>query len=132
MQTDVQGQFRFESVKLGEYVVTVEGDGYAPEHQHIKLGPEAKAQEFRLKAGGKVSNRVVDNTGQPVAGACVVLNRWHVHTDSAGFFHWSVEAPLPEQVEIRVDKRYSGQYKILEATVPFSQLKRQPIILRPR
>ena len=132
MQTDAQGQFRFESVKLGEYVLTVEAGGYAPEHRHIKVGPEAKLQEFHLKAGEKVSNRVVDNKGHAVAGACVVLNRWHIHTDSAGFFHWSVEAPLPDRVEIRVDKRYSGQYEILKATVPFSQLERQPIILKNR
>ena len=132
VQADAQGQFRFESVKLGEYVLTVEAGGYAPEHRHIKVGPEAKLQEFHLKAGEKVSSRVVDNKGHAVAGACVVLNRWHIHTDSAGFFHWSVEAPLPDRVEIRVDKRYSGQYEILKATVPFSQLERQPIILKNR
>ena len=131
VQTDAQGRFRFESVKPGEYVLTVEGDGYAPEHRHIKVRPEANLQEFQLKAGRKVSNRVVDNTGQPVAGACVVLNRWHIHTDSAGFFHWSVEAPLPEQVTLRVYKRYSDQYETLTTTVPLSQLERQPITLHP-
>ncbi len=30
VQTDKEGQFRFESVKLGEYVLTVEAEGYAP------------------------------------------------------------------------------------------------------
>jgi hypothetical protein len=129
VQTDDQGRFRFESVKLGEYILTVEADSYAPQHRHIKVGPEAKPHDFRLKAGQKVCNRVIDNAGHPVPGACVVLNRWHVHTDRAGFFHWSVEAPLPEQVEIRVYKRYSGQYETLETTVPFSQLDSEPIIL---
>ena len=71
----------------------------------------------------------MDDTGRPVPGACVVLNRWHTHTDLQGFFHWSVQAPLPDNVSVRVDKRYSDQYKTLETTVPFSQLERQPIVL---
>ena len=129
MQTDAQGRFRFDSVKLGEYVLTVEADGYAPQSRNAKTGPGAKPQEFRLKPGRKVLSRVVDNTGRPVAGTCVVLNRWHTHTDPKGFFHWAVAAPLPEQVEIRVYKRYSGQYETLKTTVPFSQVERQPIIL---
>ena len=89
-------------------------------------------QEFSLKPGQKVCNRVVDSTGQPVSGACVVLNRWHTHTDPVGFYHWSVEAPLPGQVEIRVYKRYSGQYETLKTTVPFSQIESQPITLKNR
>ena len=129
VQADARGHFRFEAVKLGEYVLTVEADGYAPQHQHIKIQPEGEPQEFRLKPGRMVRSRVVDSTGRPVPGACVVLNRWHIHTDRAGFFHWSVEAPLPEQVEVRVYKRYSDQYETLKTTVPFSQIGGQPIIL---
>jgi hypothetical protein len=130
VRTDVQGRFLFDSVKLGEYVLTAEANGYAPQHRHIKVQPEAKPQDFQLKAGRKVRSRVVDNTGKPVSGACVVLNRWHVHTDRAGFFHWSVAAPLPEQVQIRVYKRYSSRYETLKTTLPFSQIERRPIILR--
>ena len=129
VRSDAQGQFRFQSVKLGEYVLTVEAKGYAPQHRHIKVGPEAKPHEFRLKPGRKVCNRVIDNTGRPVPGACVGLGLWHCHTDSRGFFHWSVEAPLPEQVEIRVYKRHSGQYETLRTTLPFSQIETQPIVL---
>ena len=130
VRSDAQGQFRFQSVKLGEYVLTVEAKGYAPQHRHIKVEPQQpKPHEFRLKAGRKVVSRVVDNTGRPVPGACVGLDLWHCHTDSRGFFHWSVAAPLPEQVEIKVYKRYSGQYEALRTTLPFSRIERRPIIL---
>ena len=95
VKSDAEGRFDFHDVALGEYVLTVEADGYAPQHRHVR-------------------SKVMDETGRGVPGICVVLNQWHVHTDSGGYFHWSVEAPLPEQVEIRVYKRYSGQYKELE------------------
>jgi len=51
VQTDGQGRFRFDSVKLGEYVLTVEADGQAPQHRHTRLGLEVQPQEFRMKAG---------------------------------------------------------------------------------
>ena len=129
VQTDEQGRFRFESVELGECVLTVEVDGYAPQHRHIKVSPEAEPQEFRLKVGRKVCNQVLDDTGRPVPGMSVVLNRRHVHTDQAGYFHWSVEEPVPENAEVKVYKRYSGQYKTLSTTMPFSQIESQPIVL---
>ena len=122
VQTDARGCFQFDSVRLGECILTVEADGYAPQHRYVKVEPQPKAQEFHLKTGCKVCNQVVDNTGQPIPGACVVLNRWHIHTDDTGFFHWSVETPLPEQVEIGIYKRYSSQYETFKTTVPFSQL----------
>ena len=135
-QTDGQGQYRFESVKCGEYVMTVEADGFAPQFRHIKVD-STEPQDFRLPAGRKVSSRVLDNHGEPVAGACVVLNNWHIHTNPAGFFHWSVEAPLPEQVTTRVDKRYSAEipgstamkYGTEKSTVPRSQIEQQPFVL---
>ena len=59
----------------------------------------------------------------------MVLNRWHVHTDRAGFFHWSVETPLPEQVDVNVYRRYYGHYGTFKETLSFASIERQPIIL---
>ena len=101
VQTDEQGRYRFESVKLGEYVLTVEADGYAPQYRHIKVRPEAKTKEFQLKAGRKVCNRVVDNTRRPVPGACVVLNRSHIHSDPRGFFTGRLSLPCRSRYRSR-------------------------------
>ena len=120
------------SLKLGEYVLTVEADGYAPQHRHIKVGLESKAQDFCLKPDRKISNRVMDDKGQLVGGVCVVLNRWHIHTDSAGYFDWSAESPLSQQVTLKVYKRYSGDYETLDTTVALSQLESKPITLKSR
>ncbi len=132
MQTDAEGELRFESVKLGEYVLTVEAEGFAPEQRHIKVEPEARPQDFRLKPGRLVRGKVVDERGKTIGGVCVLLNLWHCHTDPRGFFHWSVEAPAPEQVTLRAYKRYSGQYETLETSVSFSEVESQPIILQNR
>ena len=129
VKTDQQGRFRFDSVKLGEYVLTAEATGYAPQHRHAKVGPQPEPQDFELTAGRRVRGRVVDPRGKPIGGVCVVLNRWHCHTDQGGYFHWSVAAPLPQQVQIRVYKRYAP-YETLKKTVPLSQLERQPIVLK--
>jgi len=139
-ETDSQGRYRFDSVKLGEYVLTVEADGYAPQYRHLKVESKDEPQDFHMKAGRKISNRVVDTEGKPMAGACVVLDNWHSHTDPDGFFHWSVEAPLPEKVTYRVNKRYSAgipgstamKYGTVAGTVPLSEIEQQPIVLQER
>ena len=131
VQTDAQGRFRFESVKLGEYILTVEADGYAPQSRNIKVAPQVQPEQFDLKPGRKIFNRVLDPAGRSIAGACVVLNHWHVHTDSGGYFHWSLEDPLPQQVALKVYKRYSVDINgYLDTTVALSQLESQPITLK--
>jgi hypothetical protein len=108
----------------------VEADGYAPQHRHVKVGPQPELYEFSLKPGRLVRGRVVDSQGKPISGVCVVLNRWHCHTDRRGYYHWSAEAPLAEQVAVKAHKRYTGPHKAFKGTIPFSQLERQPITLQ--
>jgi hypothetical protein len=127
-RTNEQGRYVFEGVDLGEYVLTVEADGHAPRHRHVKVGPQSQSEDFSLKPGQRVRGRVVVEAGQP-GGVCVVLNQWHCHTDPQGYFHWSVEAPLPEQVTLQVYKKYNSRFETLNTTAPFSQLESRPIIL---
>ena len=128
-RTDEQGRYVFEDVDLGEYVLTVEADGHAPRHRHVKVGPQSKSEDFSLKPGRRVRGRVVVAAGQP-GGVCVELNQWHCHTDPRGYFHWSVEAPMPQQVTLQVYKKYNSRFETLKTTVPFSRIERKPIILR--
>ena len=127
-RTDEQGRYVFEDVDLGEYVLTVEGDDYAPKHRHVNVRPQPKPVDFTLKSGQLVRGQIVVAAGHP-GGVCVVLNQWHCHTDSRGYFHWSVEAPVPQQVTLQVYKKYNNRFETLKTTVPFSQLESQPIIL---
>ena len=135
VKSDAEGRFDFHDVALGEYVLTVEADGYAPQHRHVNVRPQSQSQDFKLKPGRLVRSKVIDETGRGIPGTCVVLNRWHVHTDSDGYFHWSLEGPVPQQVTLKVYKRYSNQYETtgeLETTVALSQLESQPITLKNR
>lgn len=129
VQTDARGRFRFKQVKIGEYVLTVEADGFAPQSRNVKAAPKSGAEQFDLNPGHKVQGRVVDDTGQPVPGACIVLNLWHTHTDGDDNFDWSLEGPSPEKVQIRAYKRYDGRYKEFKGKTLFAELETQPIII---
>ena len=135
--TDQQGRFQFEGVKLGETVLTVEAEGFAPQHRHINHVPDTKPSEFQLEPGRGVHGRVVDPKGQPVAGACVVLGLWHCHTDERGRFDWSVKAPVPTEVPVKVykrysGKRYSGQHAVVQQSMALSEIEQHPIVLETR
>jgi protocatechuate 3,4-dioxygenase beta subunit len=130
--TDQQGRFQFEGVKLGETVLTVEAEGFAPQHRHINHVPDTKPSEFQLEPGRGVHGRVVDPKGQPVAGACVVLGLWHCHTDERGRFDWSVKASVPTEVPVKVYKRYSGQHAVVQQSMALSEIEQHPIVLETR
>ncbi len=131
-KSEVDGRFRFTDVELGECVLTVEAEGCVPQHRHVRVGLQAEPQDFTLKQGRLVRGQVVDERGKPIGGVCVVLNRWHCHTDPDGYYHWAVKAPVPEQVTLRIYKRYSDRYETLKTTVALSQLERQPTALKNR
>jgi hypothetical protein len=127
--TDDQGYFRFDDTALGEYVLTVQADRYAPQHRHVELTPDPQSHDFALNPGTFVRGQVVDADNQPLPGICVILNAWHTHTDDHGFFHWSITAPLPDQVTVHAEKRYSKAYQPLNTTATIKQLQTQPLVL---
>ena len=86
--------------------------------------------DLTLKSGQLVRGQVVDASGRRIGGVCVVLDQWHCHTDPQGYFHWSVKAPVPQEVAIQVYKSYSHQYETLKTTIALSQLASEPIMLK--
>jgi hypothetical protein len=129
VRTDGLGQFRFDDVSLGETILTVEAQGYAPRHRPVQVEPRPSTQDFTLKPGRRVRGRVTDQAGSPVAGACVVLDAWHTHTDVRGFFHWAAEGSLPEKVAVKIYKRYSNAYATLDQTLSLASIVDEPIVL---
>ena len=131
-RTDKDGRFQFDDVRLGEVILTVDAPGYAPRHRRVRVTQNRGVQRFTLKQGSGILGRVTDQTGLPIAGACVVLADWHTHTDQDGDFHWSVEAPLPSQVDVKVYKRYSDAYDETIERVSLESIQQTPLILRRR
>lgn len=143
-KTDARGQFEFGNVNLCEYVLTVEAEGHAPQWRHINAGaePQTHEQQFQLKAGRSIRGRVADQNGKPVGGACVVLDKCHIHADPDGYFSWAVDAPVPEEVTVTVYKRYSGEGTFglvafqsgapgtFEGRLSVARIANEPIILR--
>ena len=130
VQTDKGGRFHFDRVRLGEMILTVDAPGYAPRQRRIHVAPNTETQRFTLEGGRSVRGQVTDETGSPVAGACVVLNDWHTHTGQDGSFYWSIEAPLPNQIDVKIYKRYSSAYDKTIERVSLESIQQEPLILR--
>ena len=138
-KTDAQGRFRFEAVKRGGTVLTVEVDGYVPSWQHVWAKPGMQALEFKLKAGQIIEGNVVDEAGTPVVGVClqgseipviirgnlVIDENWHVHTDLSGTFRWLVEGEPPTEADVRVIK--FGYTQLKQKMSPLEM--QQPIVI---
>jgi beta-lactamase regulating signal transducer with metallopeptidase domain/protocatechuate 3,4-dioxygenase beta subunit/peroxiredoxin len=102
--TDAAGGFRIAHIGLEKDrsgpqrdYVTVEAPGFAPAVQDVAIGPGAPAAvEVRLSAPKPLKGRVVDKSGQPVAGAVVSVGSygqsrtlsWRGETDAEGRFTW--------------------------------------------
>ena len=127
--TNPAGTFRIEDIKLGEWILTVEAPNFAPQHRRIQHLAKTAPHTFQLQPGRGVQGRIVDRQGQPVAAACVVLGHFHCHTDVNGYFFWSVPQPVPVQVAVKVHKRYSRQYGVLQETMSLADIEQQPIVL---
>ena len=94
--TSKDGRFAFRVAKSGEIVLAVQAEGFAPESRPIAVAPGMLGVEFRLKKGQIVSGRVVEDKGNPVAGATIgIVFRgldqpfsWQGETDAQGKFLW--------------------------------------------
>lgn len=64
------GEYEFNNLPYGDYVVVAETDGYA-QYRETELSPRQSEAELILAMwpSGNISGRVVNETGEPVAGA---------------------------------------------------------------
>lgn len=101
--TDDEGKFRFANCPPGEMVLTVQAKGHAPDLHRIVVAPDLPPVEFKLEPARRISGRIVDKQGNPVAGAFVAVDAWRgnrsidfrVDTDQDGRFAWD-DAPADD------------------------------------
>jgi len=103
-KSDAQGQFVLKNCPVWKpAVITVKASGFSPDLQEIAAGEPSRPIEFRLKPPATLRGRIVDELGQPVAGASIGVDTWRGHrflrfrtnTDKEGRFVW-FDAPADE------------------------------------
>jgi hypothetical protein len=87
-ETDAQGRFEVAELPAGRYHVSVSKSGYVSQSYGqrspntpgtpIELGDGQRAERvsFSMTRGGAITGRIVDEFGEPVAGAQVTLQRY--------------------------------------------------------
>jgi protocatechuate 3,4-dioxygenase beta subunit len=90
----LDGTWRFPTLAAGTLVLTAGAEGHAsnPPVTVVLDGIHPATVELRLGGGAPVAGRVVDEAGEPVAGAAVVVvatggKRSRATSDAAGAFH---------------------------------------------
>ncbi|MCK4850139.1 MAG: carboxypeptidase regulatory-like domain-containing protein [Phycisphaerae bacterium] len=134
--TDEQGRFKFTNAKPGEMILTVQKEGFAPQMARPQARRDMDPLRLVLEKGQTILGRVVDERGESVAGARVLVIFWNqaatirfdVRTDLDGRFSWQ-DAPSNEvffriakegYVSSSVNLAPSKQEQIITLTRPLS------------
>lgn len=106
-RTDDRGAYRLEGCEPMMARVVVSAEGRAMDLKEVRVAPEMGPVDFSMKPGGTIRVRVVDEQGNGIPRARIMVQRWrgpvdyfefdHVdeYTDDRGVWEWH-EAPLDE------------------------------------
>lgn len=114
VQTGAEGTYTIEDVLAGEYTIEVSKDGYAAPQQEQKVtiitGQTVTVPEIAMvKQVGTISGTVLDQSGNPVGGAKVVLRGCRTKDDDRRF---TVQAGADGNYTIDV---MAGSYQVMTA-----------------
>ena len=116
--SDGEGRFRIDNVKPGEYGLWAEAQGYAREtgrlfapSQAVTVAEDQTIRDFaiRLMPLGAISGRVVDENGEPVAGATVDGLRYS-YSSQGPHLGQGASATTNDRGEYRVFDLEPGKY----------------------
>ena len=71
--TDADGHYRIEGIAPGPHTLEASSEGYRRAVHDVEAKGETRGVDFQLDRGLEVSGRVIDNAGNPVAGAVVFV-----------------------------------------------------------
>ena len=129
-KTGSDGAYRLVGCEPVATRIVVSAKGRATDMKELNIAPDMGPVDFKLKPGGTVRIRVLDEKGNPVPKACIFFQQWrgpffkyfefdHVSqiSDENGIWVWN-EAPLDE-------------FKADICRPDGMQLPRQSLIARP-
>jgi hypothetical protein len=116
--SDGEGRFRIDNVKPGEYGLWADAQGYAREagrffapSQAVTVAEDKTIKDFaiRLTPLGAISGRVVDENGEPVAGAAVDGLRYS-YSEQGPYLGQSASATSNDRGEFRLFDLEPGRW----------------------
>ena len=94
VDSEGNGRFEFHNGVPGKIRLTALAKGLAPVSKTVDLSPNMAAIRFYLPKGRQLRGRIVDEDGNPIAGASISSNLpggpWSAETDHGGRFLWEV------------------------------------------
>ncbi|TWU47159.1 Thiol-disulfide oxidoreductase ResA [Rubripirellula tenax] len=122
--SDAAGEFEFKQRKLGQLILTIVADKFAPELKEIDVTADTGVIAIELLPGNPFRLRTVDAAGNPLPGVWIVPDTWRGHrslvdasipqkSNKQGIYQWD-NGPVDEiafdmLAEGFLDKR---QYKL--------------------
>ena len=97
LQSDEAGRFKISNLRPGDMVLTVQAQGLEPQTVAVVITNQMPELRLALNPGKILKGRVLDDTGKPVAGATIQMDRddfqplefdWRATTDKDGRFVW--------------------------------------------
>ena len=83
-RTDQEGRFEFRRLRSEKRLLGVYALPFAPAMQSVEVKRDMRPLEIRLNHGSVLRVRVVDQTGQPLAGVGAKVNEWPSGIHSGG------------------------------------------------
>ena len=88
--TDVSGNFIFEELKNGEYLLKITARGYLGQQAMVEVNRKEPATvNFRLEPGVRFSGKVISDDGNPVGNVLISLGERAAVTTSGGYYEIS-------------------------------------------
>lgn len=105
-KTDHAGRFAFDGILPGGRMLTIESDGTIPQNHPVNATSGMDSPTYALEPGYIVDGRLIDQEGRGLMGSCLFFDdQDHVHTDSNGYFRWTLAKRPPDNVKVRIVSR---------------------------
>jgi peroxiredoxin/protocatechuate 3,4-dioxygenase beta subunit len=97
LESGADGRFTIQNLRPGEMYLTVQAAGLAAQTRLLTLSNQMPEVKIEMKPGRILKGKLVDESGQPVAGASVQMDRlelgpleydWAAVSDGDGRFLW--------------------------------------------
>ena len=105
-KTDEDGRYRLDNVDATKNLVVVQGDGFAPGFKYVEADVDAEI-DFKLEPGHSLEGRLVDEEGNPVAGAHISVSAESKEMDRMGSCGRNAYRCLKPEVTADEDGRFT-------------------------